>query len=410
MTRRAFFVLLLLAFIDSSAFGLIYPLFSSMLFDPKWHFVDPQTSAAVRGIWLGVVISATPLIAMLASPFVGNLSDKIGRRPVIIACLCCGALSWLGAAYSISQESLYGVALARITMGLSVASFGVANACIADISDSSSKGRRYSLMGMAFGAGYAVGPLMGGLFAGETAFWSESLLRPFFASTVLTAANTLLVFLWLPETLPTQGMPHPHKTLRSFFGELAAIDPKIRTLLCATFLFVFGWSFYIDFIPVWWVEKFHMTASEVSLFFGYGALWYVISSGVLVGPALRRYNPLRIFSVAAITLCVCIWTLFVFNTPMTYWWLLPLQNIAASFLFPVAATAISEMASKEHLGKIMGYHASAEALGFGTGPLTSGPFLGIHLLMPVAIGGLAVLAAGGVILRVITPLPKGRGF
>ena len=86
MTRRAFFVLLLLAFIDSSAFGLIYPLFSSMLFDPKWHFVDPQTSAAVRGIWLGVVISATPLIAMLASPFVGNLSDKIGRRPVIIAC------------------------------------------------------------------------------------------------------------------------------------------------------------------------------------------------------------------------------------------------------------------------------------------------------------------------------------
>jgi DHA1 family tetracycline resistance protein-like MFS transporter len=399
MSRRAIFVLLLLAFLDSSAFGLIYPLFSSMLFDPHWHFVAPETSAAVRGLWLGVLISATPLVAMLASPFVGNLSDRVGRRSVIIMCLCFGSISWLGAAYSVGHESLYGIALARITMGFSVASFGVANACIADISEPQQKGRRYSWMGMAFGAGYAVGPLIGGLFASHSVFWSESLVRPFLAASVLTGMNTLLVFLWLPETCTTRNVSHSPRTMCSFLQELTEVDSKILSLLFATFLFCFGWSFYIDFIPVWWVEKFHLTTSDVSLFFGYGAIWYVVSCGVFVGPILRRTSPLRVFPIAAVALFISIWTLFVINTPMTYWWLLPLQNIAASFLFPVAATAISEMASKEHQGKVMGYHASAEALGFGIGPLTSGPFLGIHLLMPVAIGGLAVLVSGGIVMR-----------
>ncbi len=398
MTRRAFSVLLLLAFLDSAAFGVVYPLFSTMLFDPQWHFVAPETTATIRGFWLGVFISATPLVAMLVSPIIGNLSDTIGRRPVIIFCLFCGALSWLAAALSVAEHSLYGIALARVTMGISVASFGVANACIADISADQEKGRRYAWMGMAFGAGYAIGPLMGGVFAGETAFWSESLIRPFLVSTGCTMANTLFIFLWLPETLST---PIAHQSRRLFakFREIAQLDSHVLSLLTATFLFVFGWSFYIDFIPAWWVEKFHMTTTDVSLFYGYGALWYVMSCGFLVRPMLRRHNPLSIFFAAACALSACIWVLLIVNTPTTYWWILPLQNIAASFLFPVAATAISIAAPKDHLGKIMGYHTSAETLGFGIGPLTAGPFLGLHLLMPVAIGGLAVLGAGVVAAR-----------
>ena len=399
MTKRAFAVLLLLAFLDSAAFGIVYPLFSSMLFDPQYHFLSPETASAVRGIWLGIFISSTPLVAMFLSPLVGKLSDTVGRRPVIIICLLFGALSWLGAAFSVAQESLYGIALARITMGASVASFGVANACIADISEHQHRGQRYSWMGMAFGAGYAVGPLMGGLFAAETAMWTASFVRPFVISSLFTLVNTLLVYTWLPETLPAGKPAREKRPFRSFLDEITSVDSKILTLLCATFLFVFGWSFYIDFIPAWWVEKFHMNATQVSLFYGYGALWYVMSCAIFVRPALRRYRPVSLFIWAALALTCSIWTLFLTNTPVTYWWLLPLQNIAASFLFPVAATAISEMAPQDHLGRIMGYHTSAEALGFGIGPLTCGPFLGIHLMMPVAIGGLAVLAAAALAVR-----------
>lgn len=398
MPKKAFFVLLLLAFLDSTAFGLIYPLFSSMLFDVKWAMVAPETSDTVRGMWVGLFISITPLVTMLVSPFVGNLSDRLGRRPAILFCLSFGTVSWLWAGYSVWEGSLIGVALARALMGFSVASFGVANAAVADMSSSQDdRGRRYSWMGVAFGLGFATGPFLGGMFS-STIFGDENLVRPFMFASLLTALNTLFVYLWLPETYTkTEGMARA--SLTSFFRELADVDAKLLALLAATFLFCFGWAFYVDFIPVWWVTQFHLSTSEISLYMGYGAFWYVLSSAFVVGRVIRCFPILGILSAGAFGLFVAIWILLFCNTPNIYWILLPLQNISASFLFPVAATAISQMAPKEHQGKIMGYHASAEALGFGIGPLSSGMLLGFTLQMPIILGGLAVCGSGLIACR-----------
>ena len=390
MSRRVLFVLTFLVFLDAAAFGLVYPLFSSMLFDEKWAMVDASTSQAIRGIWVGVFISATPIVAVLVSPFVGNLSDRIGRRPTIIACLSFGAIAWLWVGFGVMRGSLIEIALARALMGFSIASVAVANACIADTVDYSERGDQYSLMSMAFGLGFAVGPLLGGIFAGHF-FGEESLTRPFWIASILTALNTLLVYLWLPET---SSSSQERQSLQLFFNELLDVEKRLLLLLLAVFLFCFGWSFYMDLIPVWWVTQFHMNTAQVSLFLGYGSLWYVASCAFLVGRVIRRFPPLTILVSAAVVLCVSIWMLLISDSPLGYWWLLPIQNIASSFMFPVAATAVSEMAPDGHQGKIMGFHASAESLGFGIGPLISGPFLGIHLLMPVVVGGLAVLASG----------------
>ena len=391
MSRRAFFVLLLLSFLDSAAFGLVYPLFCSMLFDPKWAMVDPSTSSAIRGLWVGLSISVTPIVTMLVSPVVGNLSDKIGRRPTILSCLSFGAVAWFLAGVSVMRGLLPGLILARGLLGISAASFAVANACIADKGDRSERGWQYAWMGVAFGLGFALGPLLGGLFSSR-AFGEESLVRPFWISSFLTALNTFLVYLWLPETSAVSRENHS-PSLVSFVKELFHIERRLLLLLLAIFLFCFGWSFYLDVIPVWWVTQFHMDTTQVSLFFGYGALWYVSSCAFLVGRVIRRFSSLTILAVASALLFVFIWVLLFRNSPASFWCLLPLQNIAASFLFPVAATASSEMATDEHRGKTMGYYTSAESLGFGMGPLTSGVFLGVHLLMPVVLGGLAMLAA-----------------
>ena len=84
--------------------------------------------------------------------------------------------------------------------------------------------------------------------------------------------------------------------------------------------------------------------------------------------------------------------------------LLPVQHIAAAFLFPVAATIVSGLVSSEHQGKAMGLYGSAECLGVGVAPMLSGPLLGIHLLMPVAVGGLAVLVSSCIVYRLQKPL------
>ena len=400
MSRRALFVLLFVGFLDTVAYGLMYPLLSSLLFDPKWHFVGPETSESIRGLWLGVLLSATPIMQMVVSPFVGKLSDRIGRRPVIVSCLSFGTIAWALAAWSLFQESLYGFVAARILMGIYVASYAVSNASIADISEGSEKGRGFSLMGTAFGLGFAIGPLLGGVLAGKCLFWEEWLPRPFLVASFLTVINVLLVFLWLPETLKVKKTKEPPQSLGAMVRDIVAVDTRLLTALVATFLFCFGWSFYVDFIPVWWVSNFHMTASDVGMYFAYGSLWYVVGCGFLVSRVMRRWKPRQVFVVAGLTLFASIWILFVVNTPEIYWVLFPIQYIAAAFLFPVAATIISEMASPENQGKLMGLYGSAECLGIGVAPIISGPFLGVHLLMPVAVGGLAALMASGMMYRI----------
>ncbi len=402
MYRRALFVLFALGFIDAMAFGLVYPLFSSMLFnDAKWNFLPSDTSETIRGLWLGILLSSAPIVQMLISPFAGNLSDRIGRRPVIVACLLCGVLASLGAIVGIELRSLYLLTCSRIVMGISIASFAVANAAIADISTHEDKGQNYAWMSMAFGLGFAIGPVIGGIFSGETFLWGESLTRPFYVGSFCIIINASMIFFWLPETCTKDRRSDENiDSFFTFFKQLTRDNKFLLFLLGATFLYCFGWSFYIDFIPVWWVRKFEMTTSRIGWYFTYGALWYVVLCGFVVGPVMRRCSAVRVLEASAFSYVIFVWALFFINTPETFWVLIPLQNGAAAFFFPVAATAISEMASKDHQGRVMGLYGSVESLGTGIAPVVAGPFLGIHLLSPVAIGGFAVLMAALLIRKV----------
>lgn len=398
MSRAAFFVLLLVAFIDSMGVGLVYPLFSSMLFSPEWHILPPDASAGMRGFWLGILISISPLIQTVLSPFVGSLSDRLGRRPLILGTFSCGVFAYLLAVLGVEFQSLWLLLLGRAVFGVAASNYSAANACIADVSSSEEKAGRFAKMSMAFGAGFAVGPLLGGVLVGDGVFLAKSFLRPFFVSGLLSLLNTIAIYLWLPETRnspKTDEVDHP---LRRLIRDVVDIPLPARYLLLAVFLFCFGWGFYGELIPVWWVTQFHMSPAQVGTFFTYGAVWYVMTCWLIVPRVTARFSHIRIFETAAFLLSITIGILFFSTTESAFWWLIPLQNIALAFFFPIGATVLSEHASEDHQGKIMGLHASAECLGVGVGPAVSGVFLGVHLLMPIVVGCLMTMF-GGFLIR-----------
>jgi DHA1 family tetracycline resistance protein-like MFS transporter len=388
--KRTIFVLVLIAFLDASGFGLVFPLFASMLFDLDCSLLSPEASDTVRGIWLGILLSTAPLTQMLVSPFLGSLSDRIGRRPLILSCLLFGTVAYLFAAYAVHVESLIGLFLSRVCIGIPFATFGLANAAISDISTDEEKGRGFAWINSAYGSGFAIGPLLGGVLAGDLLFAQESFVRPFVISSILLGIAVLFVIYWLPET---RRFSEEKEEKSSLLQELRGADSKVIFLLLGTLFFSFGWVFYIEMVPVWWMSRYDLDPCEIGILFGFGSFWLVLTSTFIAGPLIRRVQPLVLFEVLALFLCLSIWIVFMLDSPTAYLCEIAVQNMIAGLLFPVTAVAVSNTSSAEHQGKTMGIYAAAEGFGFGLSPVSSGLFIGLHLMSPIALGGFFILLA-----------------
>ncbi len=395
MSRRALFVLLFIVILDATAFGMVYPLFSSMLFGPEVMFVSPSTSEGVRGLFLGVLLSLPAVIQMVTAPWIGRFSDRYGRKPALLLCLGGGLFSSLCAVLSVQGNSLIGLMFARAAMGICLVSYAIVNVYIVDASDEKDRGRRIAWIHSAFGLGFAGGPFLGSVLISETIFGTVSLCRPFFITSLLIFINLLFVVFFLPETRSSR-----EKSESGSIQDLFSVEKTVLLLLLASFFLCFGWSMYFEFIPVWWIRRFGMSASDVGGYFSWGALWYAISCTFLVGFLLKRFRAQLLFEKASLLLALFILSVFFITVPSLFFLLLPLQNIFAAFLFPLSALIISERASSEDRGRIMGLQASAEALGFGLSPCLAGPLLGVHLLIPTVVA-IVCLSLASILMRSI---------
>ena len=341
--------------LDAIGIGLIFPVMPDLMTSVT-HGTLSQAA-----VWGGVITTSFAAMQFLFGPIVGNLSDRFGRRVVLLTSLAVMVVDYVIMAMA---QTVFLLLIARVVSGIASATQSTSTAYIADISAPDERARRFGLIGAGFGAGFIAGPLIGGLVA------SIDPRAPFWVAAGLAAANFLFGFFVVPESLKPE-LRRPFSLARanplSSFSAIRKL-PGLRRLLLVTFLFTLTGNVWPAIWSYYGHEAFGWNAQWVGLSLGVFGLGMVVVQGVLVGPVIRRLGERR---TATLGMVLEVLTYVFYGLVTSGFWALAATPFAS--LAGVGGPALQGMMSRgtpeDQQGELAGINTSLGALAMILTPL-----------------------------------------
>ncbi|MBJ7450208.1 MAG: MFS transporter [Parachlamydiales bacterium] len=369
---------------------MVYPVFATLLFDTTNSILPIDATPTYRGAMLGILVALTPLSQFFSAPLLGAFSDVHGRKKALLLGISAGCVGYALAVVGIVTHSIALLFLFRFLVGISEATAAVAQATLSDISDSTNKSRRFSLLNSCFGLGFTIGPLIGGKLA-DPSFGSWcGYDTPFYVAGAFSLLNFILVAKCFPETLQKSM-----KTSFNVFKGLISMAkifmwPHMRLLYVAAFSLAFGWTVFNEFIPVLLKTQFNYGSSQIGNFYAVSGLWYALSTAFATGPLTMRFSPSKLVVASLFGSSACMLIFLGLEQPILMWVVLPPFMFLLALIYPTFSTTISNRASSESQGEALGVYHSAQAAASGLSPLIMGPIVGMYPAS-VAWGGAIAL-------------------
>ncbi|GAB4470444.1 MAG: tetracycline resistance MFS efflux pump [Anaerolineales bacterium] len=363
MKNSRLLTIFVIVFVDLLGFGLILPLL------PYYA----ESYGATAGV-VGLLVASYAAAQLLGAPLLGRLSDRFGRRPILLVSVFGTFIGFLLLAlaepigrgmatlFSVAQANLFIVGvlfLSRILDGLTGGNISVAQAYIADVTDESNRARGLGLIGAAFGLGFIIGPAVGGALS------QFGYSVPAYAAAAIALLNLLQIFFLLPESLSTEQRetiaqrPRPPFTLKALWQALQR--PKVGPLLHVRLFFGLAFATFQTVFALF-AQAIGIEARTTGYILAYVGILSVITQGGLIGLLTRRFreNALLISALWIMGGALLGWA-FTRNLTTLLILLLPLA-ISGGILNTVIQSAISKSVSREEVGGILGLAASLEAI------------------------------------------------
>lgn len=343
--------------IDLIGFGIVIPILP---------FLSPQLGADKIDIALIIVTYAA--CAGLFGPFWGRLSDRRGRKPVIMICLAGAAVSYvmLGLA-----TELWMIFLARGFAGVMAGNFGVASAMMADITTPENRAKGMGLIGAAFGLGMVLGPLLGGLLAGD----SGSFALPCVFAGLTSVLAIIAAAIFLPESVSAErrekNRAHQNsdqrestiEILRQSGSRLFVFQYTVHNACVSSATYIF---------PLWVADLLAWTAREVGFVFGIQGMIMVVLQGGAMGAMVRLLGEWRLMHIAIVFFFSgMVLAVFAYDMP-TMVASMYISMTGATLCMPLLNTLITHRIPSKHRGRIMGTTAAASSWGRVFGPAFTG--------------------------------------
>lgn len=379
-------------FLDLLGMGLAIPILAPLIIGSS-EILPADMPMATKTILYGFLVATYPFCQFLGSPILGALSDRYGRRRVIMFSLFGTLLGYLLTGLGIVLGQLWIIFLSRALDGFTGGNISAAQSAIADVSEEKEKARNFGLIGMAFGLGFILGPFMGGKLADPTVVSWFTSATPFWAAAFLAACNIVSVFHFLPETLHTRV--HTHVSVFTGFRNIrrAFRMEHLRTILLVSFLLVLGFNFFTQFFQILLIERFQFTQGDIGDLYAYMGLWIAITQGLINRPLSRRFSSQQIVSVSAFTLACVLPLLLLPERAGFIYVIFPFIAMSNGLTHPNVTAIVSNLAGKESQGEVLGINQSLQSLGMALPPLIAGFVASLHPGLPTLVGsGLIFLA------------------
>ena len=341
------------------------------------------------GTELGLLIASYALMRLLFGPLWGSLSDRIGRKPVLMI----GVFGYAAAMlfFGLATE-LWMVFAARILSGLlSSATAPTTMAYIGDSTSEEERGKGMGILGAAVGLGTVLGPGLGGLLSGG------SLATPFFVAAGLSILAVLLIYLLLPESLPAEARQAAASNgPGAQLGMMRkALWSPIGTLLLLAFVVTFGITTFYGIFALYVLERFGYGPKEVGAIMMVMGLVMAAGQGLLSGPAIKRWGEVRVIKGAMLAGAAGYLLMMPATSALALMLTIGFFMLATALLVPALMALTSKLTTLEQ-GITMGLSNSAMSLGRIAGPLLGGFVFDLNIIYPF-LAGAAVMFAGFVI-------------
>ena len=386
--------LFITVFVDMLGIGIVIPVFPMLFKDPHAGIFAQDVSIRTRFIIYGLLAGSYPLAQFFGAPLLGALSDRHGRKPMLILSLCGTFVGYVLFAWSVMQGSLWMMFGSRVLAGFMGGNIAIAFSSIADISDAKNKTKDFGLIGMAFGLGFILGPFLGGKLTDPNLYHGFNYSTPFVAASILAGINLFIVSFVYKETLKTKihTVISVATGFKNVFRAFSMSD--LRTIFLVMFILTFGFTSFTQFIQLFLNEKFSFTPSQVGNVFAFVGIWIAFTQGVLVRILSKRFAPRKVVRICMLVLGIALFVLVIPDQSWMLYFVFPFISVSQGMIGPNIMTIISGQAGPEAQGEILGINQSVQALAQAIPPIIAGFIVSVNIQLPILVAsGCTLLAA-----------------
>jgi MFS transporter, DHA1 family, tetracycline resistance protein len=393
-TKRQLLPYAIVVMLGYIGFALPLPILPEMFLDSERSILPHSFSIEKKTMLLGIIMASYPLGQLFGAPLLGQLSDRYGRKKIILMSLCGTTIGYVITALTTSMQQVSGIFLGLLVCGFFEGNVAIAQSVIADLThrqEREHKAAHFGWINLFVTFGFIIGPLMGGQLADKSLVPWFTFSTPFWIAALMTLIGMGIIAIGSKETRKLSNPVHI-----SFFRSVMNVFkiPGLKSLYAANFFLALGFFSFFRFFPVFLQRIFDFTSSFLAYTIAYDSIFFAIAVLVIIKPIAKRLSP----RFATAIFSVLLGSMFIISVlPSSPYWLfltVALIGVCLAVSMTNAAVMVSNAVDGEFQGQAMGnlqsIQVSAEVI---TGIM--GGLIAAHVpALPLLIGaGMAVVCS-----------------